>query len=449
MIKLKDSPLLIAFILISFLTLFASCSEEENATIAVDTNVSDNIGTPPENITGFTIAVSGSGIDEDIIKSYMPNSGVILMELPAGKGRIISIDINIEPSENSIITAYGGTAVVDLRPGVTTEITMKMVPSETKIIVPDCYNNRIVQLDSIAHAATTWKAITATQIGYSTPSTFWPSDIAFDAQGRMYIANRSSSNGVTGIVRVDKFDVKTPVYTEIIPSTNPTTGHGYHTMKSISADMVRGYIYYTATHSFSGTASFTYPGCLYRVNLDGSPAAFGNSALAAFTTTGGVEDVKVDFDGSVYILVCNASLAYTIYKFNPDEGSTYLAASTYALPSPLSTSFAHMGILVKDNYILVGTPAGVSADNSIGIMKFTKNLSYISEYGTNQSRLYTTPMNFYNAHRFLAVLNRKITIMDTEQSVGRLVSIDNPAGSGWITYGEYGAGTGFFNFSYS
>ena len=81
-----------------------------------------------------------------------------------------------------------------------------------------------------------------------------------------------------------------------------------------------------------------------------------------------------------------------------------------------------------------------------------KDLNVLKSYGTNFAGNVsdTTKDHFYNPSRFVAGMNKKITIMDDESGYDKLVSIDDISGNNWETIPK-GADDGqnlfsFFNF---
>ena len=55
---------------------------------------------------------------------------------------------------------------------------------------------------------------------------------------------------------------------------------------------------------------------------------------------------------------------------------------------------------------------------------------------------------FLGPERFVAILNKPITVIDEDSSVGgdKLVSFNDMSGAGWKTYGSAGIGQDQFNF---
>ena len=77
-----------------------------------------------------------------------------------------------------------GDATVDLAPDETKEIVLTPTLFASQIIVPDLANNRIVQISDMH--GTGWTAV----------SGIYAYDVDFDDQGRVYVANNSSPNGI-------------------------------------------------------------------------------------------------------------------------------------------------------------------------------------------------------------------------------------------------------------
>ncbi len=103
-----------------------------------------------------------------------------------------------------------------------------------------------------------------------------------------------------------------------------------------------------------------------------------------------------------------------------------------------------------DNFLYIANRNGA---DGFKIMKLDTNLNYISSFGNQSPSTDSITGNFYGPKRFLAILNKKLTILDegsTNESSGfqgdRLITITDITGSGWETYGQAGAGIGQFEF---
>jgi hypothetical protein len=104
--------------------------------------------------------------------------------------------------------------------------------------------------------------------------------------------------------------------------------------------------------------------------------------------------------------------------------------------------------MVKGGYLYIANRTSSGVNNQI--IQLNTDLTSPVGFGQNVDVLNTTLGNFYGPRRFLAILNRKFTIIDDEDSGianrDKLVSMDDISGTNWQTYGTQGSGPGQFNF---
>ncbi len=83
-------------------------------------------------------------------------------------------------------------------------------------------------------------------------------------------------------------------------------------------------------------------------------------------------------------------------------------------------------VMVKDNYVYVSDLGAKT------IVRLTTNLQPVDSFpGPTSDR-------FVGPKRFLAILNKPITVIDDSgSSTRRIVSFNDMAGGGWTTYGSY------------
>jgi len=366
----------------------------------------------PSDITTLSLRITGPGMSP--VESYyssVPSS--ITIEVPAGKDREFELIAHVGPSSPSAAVSFKGTATVDLAAGETTEIVLTMDLNETKLVIPDSKNNRIVQIDDMIGGG--WKEIINTDIGY-TPN-LAPFDIDFDSQGRIYIAIFTFSSTDNFIIRIDDFDAVT--YTPIIMGkASPCI--------ALAVDRQNGYVYYSVD---LGTDQ------LYRCDLDGT-----NDTLLTTTGITTIQGLAVDDNGILYI-AGNDGLD-RIFQYNP---------VTESITATYSTNINTAGdVLVKEPYLYI---ANLNGTSGYKIIQLDTDLGFIAAYGNQSAAVDDIPGNFYGPKRFLAILSKKIAILDeasTNEPASfrgdRLVSIGDIAGTGWKTYGQTGGGTGQFEF---
>ena len=147
-----------------------------------------------------------------------------------------------------------------------------------------------------------------------------------------------------------------------------------------------------------------------------------------------VEGIAVDSDGFVYIANTSGSIPpSTILKIDPNPATSPSIVTTY---SDSATLVFPYDILVKGDYIYVSDPAAPK------IVRLDKNLQFVDSFSGPASDPFLGP------ERFVAILNKPITVVDqnTTHTKARLVSFDDMSGAGWTTYGSYGTGPGQFEF---
>ena len=288
--------------------------------------------------------------------------------------------------------------------------------TETKLIIADCSNNRIVMIDDMTGAD--WVELTDTDLGIGS---FYPYDVDYDASRRIYIGYKDvkwpegGSNG--GVIRIDNMG----------DSTYDTLDSG-KPINTIAIDSVNNYIYYAP-----------YGGIIYRRTLEplGSEQSFDlpvQEGVANFWTTG----LAVNQDGMLFI---SDNGNDQIIKFNPQAGagSRVVSTSSANINNP-------MDVEIKGNHVYLAN--GWGADG-YKIMRYDTNLGGITGYGDNASSGPTTPAGeFWYPSRFIAVASRRLYLVDDDYSMmyDRIVGFDDISGAGWQTYGNQGTGTGQFEF---
>ena len=341
---------------------------------------------PPPNVTSIALIVGGPGMNT-ITQSIMVGAGTTTLSVPSGIGRTFTL------LENTPSATLIGTATVDLSPGETKNIPLTPTAGASQIVVSDNLNNRLVQISDMSGT------------GWTTLSIASPYAVDFDEQARMYVASSAS------VVRMsDILDVNPP--TTVGASTQGLA------IKAIAVDRPRGLLYFT-----DGTTN------LYSVQI--TPTV-GTALSVSLTTVVpslycSVLGIAVDSDGFVYLTGTFTSISYTtvpeIVKIDPTTFSSPKIAASYtgSLSSPWD-------VLVNGNYVYV------SDFGAKQIVRFDKNLNRldsISGYGTD---------SFLGPERFVAILNKPITVIDEAVGSGpgrdRIVSFNDMTGAGWTTYGS-------------
>lgn len=105
--------------------------------------------------SSVTVTVSGSGMPT-ASKTVPGTATAVTLQVPAGPARKVEVyavaDWSSTPQtpQPTLAKAYGGTAIVDVTGGQTVPVSMEMDVVETKIVLPDPYNNNSIKVtDSI------------------------------------------------------------------------------------------------------------------------------------------------------------------------------------------------------------------------------------------------------------------------------------------------------------
>jgi hypothetical protein len=356
---------------------------------------------PPVPIESITVRVTGPGMPTmDFI--FAPDITTAIVVVPAGSSRKFTVTAIVAPGDPSAALAFRGIATADLAVGETVNLSVSMIVSETKIVIPDYYNNRIVQIDNMD--GDNW-------IENSVVSS--PYDIDFDARGRIYIATESEP----GVQRIDNINDNT---TEGIPIMS--------SILSLAINRHSGIIYYAD--------SFT----LYRNSIDGT-----NEIQLVLDNPSNIESIDqiigmdIDENGILYIAGTATTEDEMIFKYDP---ALELVTDIYR--DNLNTPW---DVIVKSPYVYVANyEYNMTVNNKV--LRLTMGLQPAGELRGDPGSADT----FYGPHRFVAILNRKIYITDeghdpsSPYNRDRLVSIDNISGANWKTYGSYGTGQDQFDF---
>ncbi|MCP4133405.1 MAG: hypothetical protein GY754_20725, partial [bacterium] len=199
---------LISALSLSALLALTGCFSNNMGTISIDLGSGNNTGSKasqaPSNITQFTLKISSPGMNT-IEGTYPAATSEISIEVPAGNNRLIELTSDINPSDPGAVLSYKGSSLVNLNSGETKTVILSMKVNETKLIIPDFGNNRVIQVTSLSGDTTAinaaWQDLTAAGAGWS----LRPGDVDFDSQGRIYIASAYGGSGDTNncVVRVD------------------------------------------------------------------------------------------------------------------------------------------------------------------------------------------------------------------------------------------------------
>ncbi|HPG48941.1 MAG TPA: hypothetical protein PLL11_00050 [Spirochaetota bacterium] len=455
----KIFNLVMAIFMLAGMSLLSCADDESRPSLAGDATVIINLGLPPEYETvnasiidrvlrfftrdavaapapaafgNISIRVTGNGIGS-IAKDF-PSTGVISMTVPGGGPRTFEVTAIIAPGDPSAIFSFYGSTIANVPSGGTVNIPILMSLNETKLLVPDRRNNRLVLLDNLSLAG--WNTtITTSELGAITGG-FYPHDIDYDSRGRIYIANWVSSG--TDIIRMDdlngsnlrQFDIN---FAGVFNLTN---------VIGVAIDRSRDILY-----CISSTELFKVPLASIENNNMVGVVRLDNPSDAISSNLYGID---VDEDGFPYI-VNGLTGNWRITKYNPDLST---AGIMYQLAFP-SLNWGY-DIKIEKPYIYVLNSSG-AADYQV--LKYhidyesppTATYSLVDHFGTNTTTANLADGMFYGPRKFVGIRNDGLFIINNKETVtclckmirlGTLPSL----GSGWSAFGAHGGGAGQFRF---
>jgi len=402
----KNAGLLPSCLLIAALAL-AGCSYSlldraglSSASIAIQ------LKQPATPVASIALIVTAPGMPS-IAETVPADAGEIVVDVPAGDSRTFTLLVN------TATLVFKAETTVDLDPGESRTITLAPSLFSTPLIVPDMNNYRIVQLTDMSGGG--WTARKGMDVGYLDDYEFEPHDVDFDSRGRILIANSNYTYG--GVIRLDSIDDS---QYEVI-----STGYAV----ALAVDRNRGYVYYCNGSSPLKRCSLDPLGTEETFDVLAEPEMSGN-----FATTG----IAVDDSGVVYL---TNHYGMVVAKYDPTRpaGSRVVATYTSNLSRPWD-------LLVKPPYVYLVDQ--YAEDGFLFTRLDMTYLSYVDSFGTPVDVPDPAPKEFWGPSRFVATINKKVTLIDEYdyEYYDRLVSFDEPDGSNWQTYGEYGSGVGQFMF---
>ena len=361
-------------------------------------------GQPFENLITLTLGlytgtVEISGPDITTITEPLLLIPGYQIYAPVGSSRTFKVTLNIDPSDPGVVLAWEGTVTADVVTG-NNNVQVAMAIAQTKIVIPDYLNSRVVQIDNFD--TPNW--IPKVGTGFGLTGNISPYDIDFDSLGRIYILNNIGA-GNPDIMRID--NITSTTYVSILNISMLYT--------AIAIDRNNSYLYYATTSQ------------LFRSNLDGSsPITLQGSTIT------NIRGIAVDDSGMLYI-ACSNSAVPSVVAYNPGTTSIIHSYST-GLVTPWD-------VIVKASYVYV------SDLGSADVIQLPLDLSAVT--GT----LYQSAGGDYFSEpsRFVAILNRKFYILDDgynnpDVNSDRIISFDDIGGTGWAPYGANGTGDGQFQF---
>jgi hypothetical protein len=325
-----------------------------------------------------------------------------------------------------------GFTTETLVPGGTSTVVLDMDLDSTKLVLPDPTNptaGRIIQFDDISDITSQeLKGSGISNIGFF-DFDFKPWDLDFDDQGRIYIANNYGGSGMgrNAVIRVDDISGSGGII-----FNEPEYDYG---IWAVTVDRKNKYVYYAPS------GALTPPYRIYRSDLDGA-GEVSIDLNSGVDTVQTILGMAIDENGKLYIAGDNAAGQDRIFRVNPTPptGNVEVTYQTN-LTDPWD-------ILVKDNQLYVANRAG--ADN-FKIIRLNPDFSGPVGYGLDTGVADTGQGKFYGPRRFVAILNKKISIIDDREInfLDKVVSMDDITGANWQTLPISGDGQSLFTFFYN
>ncbi len=393
------------------------------------------IGLPDASIVNsVTLTVRGPGMDP-VEVSYSSLPSTINIAVPEGNDRVfeLSVGLNRTFTENPAIpyTSYKGTAMADVTSD-SAVVKLTMGIGSTKIIVPDTYNNRLVQIDDMSGAG--WTELKGSDIASfgNIDSNFVPSDVDYDEYGNIYVANDVNGTVYGGIWRFTSITDTTPI---------PVLSSAAYGMKAVAVDRENDKVY----------------GLYYNSQSAQDVVYYNDYAGSLGAGTGMIYSINGDFGSGIYSICADSGYLYVAgERGNPSSTMVirkYWNSNTTAIVAYDGSAFEipeDMLLLENRLYVSIG---GGDPNTVARIEKFDLDLNHAS--GTFSLGSYaddpTGEKQFAGPGKFLATMNDTLTVMDGNTSGNnldsRLVSFDNIAGDDWKPFGSYGSG--YFHFMFS
>ena len=266
--------------------------EDRGSTVTVTLNHSLT------EIAAFDMTVSGSDMD-DVTATGDGTTTDFVVEVADGASRTFEVTAVVSDTSVTTAIAFSGSVTETLTAGEATAITVPIdTLAQTKIAAPDYLNNRLVEIEDMN--GTGWTELTYAEIGqelagFTSEDDFVPSDVDYDSQGRIYVANYTSNRALKGIVR---FDDITGAGAYEIPNTLIRS-------RCIAVDRLNGTLYYVADLGESA---------LYMCNLDGTE----HQELDIISDPSLISGLAVDDKGILY-LSCNGTRTSDVIvcRYNP------------------------------------------------------------------------------------------------------------------------------------
>ncbi len=422
-----------AFFLINFMILIfcgllpLACSIDEGdeaAIVTLDTGLyrdEEKIrrGAPPSDISQINLTVTGKYMTE-IQRNIPLDTGMITVRVPAGRSRTFEILAAVAPGAAGPVKSYRGSMKMNLEPRTNIEVPIRVDIYETKILIPDPLNSRIIQIDNLdgtsAETGETWKTLKASDLADAGFTSFHPADVDIDSLGRILIAAEYSTGAapLNGILRIDDINDITPYESfEELP-----------VVTAVAADRYNGFVYYSDSTS------------VYRCDMDG---ASQEKFIEYVEESDGISGLAVDPANSLIFISC-------INNFQVFDLAT---GENLAVFNTLNEDGSEASDVIVSASGICGalSKADIDGSGSNMIVRFAFDAE---NHILSAAESYI--INLAGPRRFLSPTNSGICFIDETYNMGpgtldRIIYMDDTDGTGRKEYGSTGEGEpGYFRF---
>jgi len=426
--KIFLSFIIVTMLLIFSCGLFQDQSGFANVQIKLGSSGSERSlldSSPPTgvNITSYTITVTGAGM-EPIQETVTADVPFISLLVPAGDDRRFTIEAQLAPNPASHLLSFIGRKTASLKPGSINFLTFKMVAGATKLIIPDYGSNLLIQTSDINFLDTKTDKFGG--------GTLAPIDIDISAEGKIFIARRTSSNGIA--------------FVDDISSTSMVSINAAY-VTAIAIDRVNNILYFSTYDDNTSPAKATLNRCSLQNNPLDPPTLLENSIVVIgesgpekrnFSVVG----MDVDpWSGTLYLAAFTLDgegqpLAPLIIHYDPSVQITAADNPGRVIRYAIHLDFRLIcDVVVKDDAIFVANDEVDPGEDKPPIIKFNKNLFYAASYGRISDTESFAAGNFYGPKRFIAKGNADLTIIDDSAAYDKIVSLGQSLDdSSWKTY---------------
>jgi hypothetical protein len=393
------------------------------------------------------VQVRVSGADIGTIEKNVPYSDTISIDVPPGAVRRFEVTAFVSPTDPSAASTFKGISTANVPAGATVAVPVMMILDETKFVLPDYINQRVVQFNTLADADTTW--LTGSSGSFSI-SNFNPLDVDFDARGRIFILNNDpSTTPADNIYRCE--NINSPA----IPVLNPADYDGPPmNITAMAVDKRRNLLYFTDD---------SYGIVLYQADLGALPVTTSvqlyNPLVEGVRCFNSITAMDVGDDGMLSIIGTNGNDEPVLVKYNPLVVEHMGEVTRYGAPVGTPFNFTSLNITprdvqVRDQDVSVLTNPGDSG--AFALVQFqTMPSGFIlgQHFGSLAFGALPQPGIFYGPQKFAIRRENLMVVIDEgsyysgwNHGVDRLVLTDFDIAKPWTTFGKTGTGIGQFNF---